>query len=80
MPERAGVSERTVQDQAGHERFAITGSACGGRSTLEMRRDAVARLVYAKDREGLFARIVREPVLLDIAANAAYYYWVDYRG
>lgn len=46
MLERAGVPEGTVQDLVGHERSTITGSTYSGKSTFEMRRDAVAKLAY----------------------------------
>lgn len=46
MLERAGVPEGTVQDIVGHERSTLTGSTYSGKSTLEMRRDALAKLVY----------------------------------
>ena len=46
MLERAGVPEGTVQDIVGHERSTLTGSIYSGKSTLEMRRDALNMLVY----------------------------------
>lgn len=46
MLERAGVPEGTVQDIVGHERSTLTGSTYSGKSTFEMRRDALALLVY----------------------------------
>ena len=46
MLERAGVPEGTVQDIVGHERSTLTGSIYSGKSTFEMRRDALAKLVY----------------------------------
>lgn len=46
MLERAGVPEGTVQDIVGHERSTLTGSTYSGKSTIEMRRDALARLSY----------------------------------
>jgi hypothetical protein len=46
MPERAGVPEGTVEDIVGHERSTLTGSIYSGKSTLNMRRDALAELVY----------------------------------
>lgn len=46
MLERAGVPEGTVQDVVGHERSTLTGSTYSGKSTFEMRRDALAKLVY----------------------------------
>ncbi len=48
MLERAGVPEGTVQDLIGHERSTLAGSTYSGKSTLEMRRDALAKLVYPK--------------------------------
>ncbi len=44
--ERAGVPEGTVQDIVGHERSTLTGSTYSGKSTLEMRRDALDKLAY----------------------------------
>ena len=44
--ERAGVPEGTVQDLVGHERSTLTGSTYSGKSTFEMRRDALAKLAY----------------------------------
>ncbi len=44
--ERAGVPEGTVQDLVGHERSTLTGSTYSGKSTFEMRREALAKLVY----------------------------------
>ncbi len=46
MLERAGGPEGTVQDIVGHERSTLTGSTYSGKSTLEMRRKALAKLVY----------------------------------
>lgn len=46
MLERAGVPEGTVQDLVGHERSTLTGSTYSGKSTFEMRRDALAKLAY----------------------------------
>ena len=46
MLERAGVPEGTVQDIVGHQRSTITGSTYSGKSTLAMRRDALAKLAY----------------------------------
>ncbi len=46
MLERAGVPESTVQDLVGHERSTLTGSTYSGKSTLEMRREALAKLAY----------------------------------
>ncbi len=46
MLERAGVPESTVQDIVGHERSTLTGSTYSGKSTLEMRRAALAKLRY----------------------------------
>lgn len=46
MLERAGVPEGTVQDIVGHERSTLTGSIYSGKSTLDMRRDALSKLVY----------------------------------
>ena len=46
MLERAGVPEGTVQDLVGHERSTLTGSTYSGKSTFEMRRDALAKLRY----------------------------------
>ena len=46
MLERAGVPEGTVQDLVGHERSTMTGNTYSGKSTFEMRRDALAKLVY----------------------------------
>ena len=46
MLERAGVPEGTVQDIVGHNRSTLTGSTYSGKSTLEMRRDALAKLAY----------------------------------
>ncbi len=45
MLERAEVPEGTVQDLVGHERSTLTGSTYSGNSTLEMRRDALDKLV-----------------------------------
>jgi len=44
--EGADVRESTVQDIVGHERSTLTGSTYSGKSTFEMRRDALAKLVY----------------------------------
>jgi len=46
MLERADVPEGTVQDIIGHERSTLTGSTYSGKTTFEMRRDALAKLVY----------------------------------
>ncbi len=46
MLERAGVPEGTVQDIVGHERSTLTGSTYSGKSTLEMKRAALAKLRY----------------------------------
>ena len=46
MLERAGVPEGTVQDIVGHERSTLTGSTYSGKSTLEMRREALGKLRY----------------------------------
>ena len=46
MLEREGVPEGTVQDLVGHERSTLTGSIYSGKSTLEMRQDALAKLAY----------------------------------
>lgn len=46
MLERAGVPEGTVQDIVGHARSTLTGSTYSGKSTFEMRRDALAKLAY----------------------------------
>jgi integrase len=46
MLERAGVPDGTVQDIVGHERSTLTGSIYSGKSTLDMRRDALAKLTY----------------------------------
>ena len=46
MLERAGGSEGTVQDLVGHERSTLTGSTYSGKSTLEMKREALAKLAY----------------------------------
>ena len=46
MLERAGAPEGTVQDLIGHERSTLAGSTYSGKSTLEMRRDALAKLAY----------------------------------
>jgi hypothetical protein len=46
MLERAGVPEGTVQDIVGHARSTLTGSIYSGKSTLEMKRDALAKLTY----------------------------------
>lgn len=46
MLERAGVPEGTVQDIVGHARSTLTGSTYSGKSTFEMRRDALDKLKY----------------------------------
>ncbi len=46
MLERVGVPEGTVQDIVGHERSTLTGSTYSGKSTLEMKRAALAKLSY----------------------------------
>ena len=46
MLERAGVPESTVQDIVGHERSTLTGSTYSGKSTLDMKREALAKLSY----------------------------------
>lgn len=46
MLERAGVPEGTVQDIVGHDRSTLTGSTYSGKSTLEMKRAALAELSY----------------------------------
>ncbi|MGK2873436.1 MAG: tyrosine-type recombinase/integrase [Alphaproteobacteria bacterium] len=46
MLERANVPEGTVQDIVGHERSTLTGSTYSGKTTFEMRRDALAKLIY----------------------------------
>ena len=46
MLEHAGVPEGTVQDIVGHERSTLTGSTYSGKSTFEMRRDALDKLGY----------------------------------
>jgi len=46
MLEHAGVPESTVQDIVGHERSTLTGSTYSGKSTFEMRRDALITLKY----------------------------------
>lgn len=46
MLERAGVPEGTVQDIVGHERSTLTGGTYSGKSTLEMKADALARISY----------------------------------
>ena len=46
MLEHAGVPEGTVQDIVGHERSTLTGNTYSGKSTFEMRRDALAKLAY----------------------------------
>jgi integrase len=46
MLERAGVPEGTVQDLVGHERSTLTGSTYSGKSTFEMRREALDKLAY----------------------------------
>ena len=44
MLKRTGVPEGTVQDIVGHERSTLTGTTYSGKSTLEMRREALAKL------------------------------------
>lgn len=44
--ERAGVPEGTVQDIVGHARSTLAGSIYSGKSTLEMRAEALAKLPY----------------------------------
>jgi len=46
MLERAEVPEGTVQDIVGHERSTLTGRTYSGKSTLELRRKALAKLAY----------------------------------
>lgn len=46
MLERDGVPEGTVQDIVGHERSTLTGSIYSGKSTLEMKREALEKLTY----------------------------------
>lgn len=46
MLERANVPESTVQDIVGHARSTLTGSTYSGKSTLGMRREALAHLRY----------------------------------
>ena len=46
MLERAEVPEGTVQDVVGHGRSTLTGSTYSGKSTFEMRRDALEKLAY----------------------------------
>ena len=46
MLERAEVPESTVQDIVGHERSTLTGRTYSGKTTLEMRRAALAKLAY----------------------------------
>jgi len=46
MLERAGVPEGTVQDIVGHERSTLTGSTYSGKSTFEMRSNAIKQLAY----------------------------------
>ena len=46
MLERAGVPEATTQDIVGHARSTLTGSTYSGKSTLEMKAKAVAKLIY----------------------------------
>ena len=46
MLEHAGVAEGIVQDIVGHERHTITGSIYSGKSTMEQRRKAIAKLKY----------------------------------
>ncbi len=40
------MPEGTVQDIVGHERSTLTGSTYSGKSTLEMRCDALGKLDY----------------------------------
>ncbi len=42
MLERAEVPDGTVQDIVGHERSTLTGRTYSGKTTLEMRRAALA--------------------------------------
>ncbi len=44
--ERVEVPEGTVQDIVGHERSTLTGRTYSGKSTLELRRKALAKLAY----------------------------------
>lgn len=44
--ERAGVPEGTTQDIVGHERSTLTGATYSGKSTFEMRKEALAKLRY----------------------------------
>ena len=46
MLEHAGMPEGTVQDIVGHERSTLTGSTYSGKSTFEMRREALEKLAY----------------------------------
>jgi integrase len=46
MLERAGVPESTVQDIVGHQRSTLTGRTYSGKSTFEMRRNALDKLAY----------------------------------
>lgn len=46
MLERAGVPEGTVQDLVGHERSTLTGSTYSGKSSFEMRMNAICQLQY----------------------------------
>ena len=46
MLEHAGVPEGTVQDIVEHQRHTMTGSVYSGKSTLAMRREAIAKLAY----------------------------------
>jgi integrase len=46
MLEHAGVPEGTVQDIVGHERHTLTGSIYSAKSTFEMRKAAIKKLVY----------------------------------
>ncbi len=46
MLERVEVPEGTVQDIVGHERSTLTGRTYSGKTTLEMRRAALANLSY----------------------------------
>ena len=44
--ERAGAELGTYQDIVGHKRSTMTGATYSGKSTLAMRREALAKLVY----------------------------------
>jgi integrase len=46
--ERAGVPEPTVQDIVGHKRATLTGGTYSGKTTIEMRREAIEKLKYPK--------------------------------